>query len=506
MTTAAPPALAPTPAAPPRLTHPRLALAVICIAQLMVVLDATVVNVALKSIRDDLHFSATGLEWVITSYSLAFGGLLLFGGRTGDLFGRRRMFMIGVGLFAFASLLGGIAHGETTLVLARALQGIGGAIAAPTGLALIATTFAEGHERNKALGVYAAMAASGGAVGLLIGGVLTSYASWRWSLFINIPFALFVLFLAPRVLHESRGNGDRLDVPGAITATGGMTSLVFGITHAAQHGWSDQWTLIPLAAAVVLLSAFLVIERSAPAPLMPLHIFGARNRVGAYLIMLCLAAAMFAVFFFTTQYLQVVHGWSPVKTGVGFLPMPVTIMVLSMFAMRRLIPKVGLRRLLLVGPTFGTISMVLFSQVDEGSGYLGMLPALLCLAIGMGFTFVPLTISAVSGVHHHESGLASALLNTGQQLGGAVGLSILGTIGAHAGRDRAAVLAQQLGGKLDAAATHDVFVTSQQHAFQGAIVLAGLSLLASVLIMRDVRPPVPVHGEENIGAGLVTQD
>jgi hypothetical protein len=316
-----------------------------------------------------------------------------------------------------------------------------------------------------------------------------------------------VLVLAPRVLRESRGNGNRLDVPGAVTATAGMTSLVFGVTHAAQHGWDDQWTIVSIAASLVLLASFLVIERRTAAPLMPLHIFHSRNRVGAYLIMLCLAAAMFAVFFFTTQYLQIVHGWSPLQTGVGYLPMPRTIMFLSRFAMRRLIPTVGLRKLLLVGPTFGTISMVLFSQVDVGSGYVGMLPALMCLAIGMGFTFVPLTISAVAGVHHHESGLASALLNTGQQLGGAVGLSILGTIGAHAAQDRAAELSKASGGDpLSTAALHDVFVYGQQHAFQGAIVLAGLALVASVTVMRDVRPPRPVPGEENVAAGLVTQD
>jgi len=467
-----------------------LALAVIGVAQLMVVLDATVVNVALPPIRRDLGFSPTGLEWVINSYSLAFGGLLLFGGRTGDLFGRRRMFMIGIGLFAGASLLGGLATTEAWLIAARALQGVGGAIAAPTALALIATTFTEGTERNRAFGVYAAMAASGGAVGLLIGGVLTDFASWRWALFINVPIGLFVLIAAPRVLGESRGSGKRLDVPGALTATAGMTSLVYGISHAAQHGWGTMGTLIPVTASAVLLALFAVIERHAPAPLLPLSLLSARDRVGAYVVMLCLAAGMFAVFFFTTQYLQIVKGWRPVTTGIGFLPMPVTIMLLSVVAMRRLLPHVGVRLLLVIGPTIAGLGMFVLSQTSAHSPYIALLAGLLLLAFGMGCCFVPLTITAVAGVHQHESGIASALLNTGQQLGGAVGLSLLGTIAAHARVARTQQLAGIDGSRLTAALRDDVFVHGQRSAFYGATGLAAAAVLFSILLIRTARAPV----------------
>ncbi|MCW2922682.1 MAG: transporter [Thermoleophilia bacterium] len=469
--------------------RPGLALAVICIAQLMIVLDATVVNVALPSIHKDLGFSSAGLTWVITSYSLAFGGLLLFGGRTGDLYGRRRMFMVGVGLFAVASLAGGLAQNEAWLVIARAVQGAGGAIAAPTALALIATTFTEGDERNRAFGVYATMAASGAALGLILGGVLTDLASWRWSLLINVPIGAAVLLLAPRVLGESQGNGTKLDVPGALTATAGMASLVYGFSNAATHSWSSTGTVVALVASVVLLAAFVVIELNTEAPLMPLRIFRSRNRSGAYLTMLCLAAALFTTFFFTSQYLDIAHGWSPLKTGMAFLPMPIMIMFMSLVVVRRLIPKVGAKPFLTVGPISAIGAMVVFSTIDASSSYLHLMGGLLLLGFGMGCSFVPLTMSAVAGVHAHETGLASALLNTGQQLGGAVGLSVLGTIGAHAAKDRAA----HLGGPSGAGkhALHvfdaDVFVHGQHSAFIGGAIVAGLALVASLALIRTVR-------------------
>jgi MFS family permease len=319
--------------APPAPSHATrngaLALAVICVAQLMVVLDATVVNVALPSIREDLDFSRENLTWVVTAYSLAFGGLLLFGGRTGDLFGRRRMFMIGIAIFSVASLVGGFANGEAMLIIARAAQGLGGAIAAPTALALLATTFTEPAARARAFGVFAAMAASGGALGLLLGGVLTDYASWRWALFINAPIGAIVLFMAPRVLNESQGSGTKLDLPGAVSVTAGMSTLVYGLTKAADDGWGSTTTVVTLAVAAALLVAFVIIEHFSEHPLMPFHIFANRNRTGAYLIMLFLAAALFTTFYFLAQYLQNVHGWSPFHTGVGFLPMPATIMFMS---------------------------------------------------------------------------------------------------------------------------------------------------------------------------------
>ena len=484
--------------------HKGLALAVISIAQLMVVLDATVVNVALTSIRaDDLGFTNTSLRWVITAYSLAFGGLLLFGGRTGDLFGRRRMFLFGVGLFGFSSLLGGLAQSGAWLIAARALQGVGGAIAAPTALALIATTFDEGDERNRAFGVYAAMAASGGALGLLLGGILTDLVSWRWTLFINAPIALFVLLVGPRVLGESQGAGTRLDIPGVITATGGMTALVYGFSRAADSGWGDSLTLTALAVAAILLTVFVLVERRVTAPLLPLRMLANRNRSGAYLAMLLLACAMFTTFFFASQYQQEVHGWSPMRTGIGFLPMPATIMFMSLVVVRRLIPRIGTRPFLTVGPLFAVASMLVMSTLDVDSSYLHFLAGLLLLGFGMGCVFVPLTVTAVTGVHHHESGLASALLNTGQQVGGAIGLSVLGTIAAHVGRDRAHELAQH--GR--ALASHDsfvdTFVHAQSAAFLGGAVCAALAFVATAVLIRTQSPraaaaaadAIPAHAE-----------
>jgi EmrB/QacA subfamily drug resistance transporter len=470
-----------------------LALAVICIAQLMVVLDATVMNVALPSIQTDLGFSNTGLTWVITSYSLTFGGLLLFGGRTGDLYGRRRMFMAGVGIFALASLAGGLATTEWMLVVARAAQGIGGAIAAPTALALIATTFTEPEERTKAFGVFAAMAASGGALGLLLGGVLTDVASWRWALFINVPIGAAVIAVAPRVLGESTGSGNRLDVPGAVTATGGMLALVYGLTNAATHAWTEPATVVSLVASAVLLAAFVVVERRTAAPLLPGRILRDRNRLGAYLTMLGLAAALFATFFFSSQYLQEVHGWSPMRTGVGFLPMPVTIMFMSMVVVRRAVGRLGVKPFLTAGPILAGLAMVQFAQLDAGSDYPQFLAGLLTLAVGMGCVFVPLTMTAVANVPHQDTGIASALLNTGQQLGGAVGLAVLGTVAAHAADRRAAELADAAGaagagtGPVPAAVANDVFLHAQSAAFTGGIVMAGLALVASLVLIRNGR-------------------
>lgn len=468
-----------------------LALAVICVAQLMVVLDATVVNVALPSIRDDLDFSLDNLTWVVTAYSLAFGGLLLFGGRTGDLFGRRRMFMIGIALFAGASLVGGFANSEEVLIIARAAQGAGGAIAAPTALALLATTFTEPTTRARAFGMFAAMGSSGGALGLLLGGVLTDYASWRWALFINAPIGAIVLVLTPRVLNESQGSGTKLDMPGAISVTAGMSTLVYGLTKAASDGWDSTTTLVTLGIAATLLVAFVVIEQGSSHPLMPFRIFANRNRSGAYLIMLFLGAAMFTTFYFMAQYLQTVHGWSPFHTGVAFLPTPATIMFMSLVVVRRLIPKIGIRPFLTAGPILVIAAMVSCAHLDASSSYWPFLGSILLLGLGVGCSFVPLTMTAVNGVAPHETGLASALLNTGQQVGGAIGLAAFGTVFAHAAADRASEIGRHAG---TTAGQADIFVAGQQHAFEAAIVVAVLALIASLALIRvnKVAPPAPV--------------
>ena len=458
--------------------HLGLALAVISGAQLMIVLDATIVNVALPTIHTALHFSLTNLEWLITAYSLTFGGLLLFGGRTGDLYGKRRMFMIGVAIFAVSSLLGGFATNDLWLIITRGLQGCGGAIAAPTALSLIASNFPEGHERNRAMGVYAAMSGGGGAIGLLLGGLLTSYVSWRWVFFVNVPIALVVLVLAPRALNESQSTSGHLDVPGALSVTGGMLSLVYGLSNASSHSWTSVSTLISLGAAVVLLATFAVIESRSSEPLMPLAIFKNRNRSGSYALMLCIGIAIFSLFYFLTQFLQNVLGWSPIRTGVGFLPMTIGI-IISATVTSRIVGRIGIRIPLLVGPAAATVGLLWMSRITPHSGYLSLLGPLVIIALGMGFSFVPLTLTAVAGVEAHEAGLASALLNTMQQVGGALGLAVLATVAIDATRSKATELHQRSTAAMNIATTHG-YTT----AFLVAAGIAFFGFLISLVVIR----------------------
>ena len=445
----------------------------------MIVLDASIVNVALPTIHRDLHFSEASLEWLVTAYALTFGGMLLFGGRTGDLYGKRRMFMVGIAIFATASLLGGFAQDPTWLIVTRGLQGIGGAIASPTALSLLATTFPEGKTRNRAMGIYAAMSASGLAVGLLLGGVLTSYVSWRWIFFVNIPIAAVELGLAPVALKESPGSPGHLDVPGAITVTTGMIALVYGFTNASSHGWGSLGSLLSFFAAGVMLVSFFVSERVQPAPLMPLRIFANRDRVGASAIMLTIGTATFSVFFFLTQYLQNVHGYSPIRAGLAFLPMAAGIMGAALLT-ARVITRIGIRVPLLVGPLMIFVGLAWLTRLTATSGYPELLGPLILLALGMGQCFVPLTTTAVAGVSADETGLASALLNTAQQIGGAVGLSVLGTVAASVTRTRlAAAHGHLVAAALAAATTH-----GYTDAFMLAAGLALVALLVSVVVIR----------------------
>ncbi len=463
--------------------HLGLALTVISCAQLMIVLDATVVNVAIPTIHQALHFSRANLEWLITAYSLTFGGLLLFGGRTGDLYGKRRMFMIGIAVFAVSSLLGGLAQSDVWLIITRGMQGVGGAIAAPTALSLIATNFPEGRERNRAMGVYAAMSGGGGALGLLLGGILTSYVSWRWIFFINVPIAAIVLFLTPRALNESQTTSGHLDVPGALTVTGGMLSLVYGLSNASSHSWTSTSTLFFLGAAVVLLAAFGAIEAKSKEPLMPLAIFKNRNRSGSYAMMLCIGIALFSMFYFLTQFLQNVQGWSAVKTGVGFLPMTMGIIVAAGLS-SRYVGKIGVRIPLLVGPAMAVVGMLWISRITPTSSYLSVLGPLIIIALGMGFTFVPITLVAVSGVEANEAGLASALLNTMQQVGGALGLAVLATVAIDATNSKLSSLGTHSRTALNVATTHG-YTT----AFMVSAGIAFLGLLVSVVFIRVPAKP-----------------
>ncbi len=414
--------------------HLGLALVVIATAQLMIVLDATIVNVALPEMQRALGFSGAGLEWIVTAYSLAFGSLLLLGGRLGDLYGRRRVFITGVLIFAFASLVGGFATSDWWLLSARAVQGAGAALAAPTALALIATTFPAGAPRNRALGVWAGMAGAGGAIGLLLGGILTSYVSWRWVFFVNVPIGLMVAGLAPFALAKTSQVRGRLDIPGVITSAAGLALLVYGLTHAAAgpdgvSRWGDAVTIGALAASAVLLVVFVFIERRSSHAELPLHLFRSRRRSGAYVMMLLLGTALFAVFFFLTIYIQTVWGYSPVKAGVAWLPFPISLIAINVFVARVLVTKVGVRPLLLAGPLFAGAGFLWLSRLSEtGSYWSHLLAPLMLVSLGMGLMFVPLTLMVVSHVRNDEAGAASSLLNIGQQIGGAIGLAAIGTI------------------------------------------------------------------------------
>jgi EmrB/QacA subfamily drug resistance transporter len=413
--------------------HLGLALVVIATAQLMVVLDATIVNVALPHIQTALGFSGSGLEWVVNAYALTFGGLLLLGGRAGDILGRRRVFIAGIILFSVASLLGGFATSEAWLLGARALQGVGGAIVAPTALSLVTTTFPEGPPRNRAMGVYAAMSIGGAAVGLLAGGLLTTYASWRWVLFVNVPIGLAVALIAPRALSKGERTHGRFDIPGAITGTLGLAALVYGLSSAATTAngvshWTDTKVLVSLAAAVVFLATFIIIEARSPHALLPLRIFRNTSRSGAYLVMLCVGTAMFGMFFFLTIFVQTVWGYSALKTGVAYLPMVGMIMLMAGIS-TQLVPRIGARPLLIIASAVATGGMFWLSRLNEHSTYAGgLLGPMLVTAAGLGLLFMPATLVSLSKVEDRDAGVASSLVNTGQQVGGSIGLAILGTV------------------------------------------------------------------------------
>jgi EmrB/QacA subfamily drug resistance transporter len=482
-----------------------LALLVIATAQLMVVLDAAIVNVALPHIQRTLGFTGSGLEWVVTAYAVTFGGLLLLGGRSGDLLGRRRIFIAGLLLFSAASLLGGFATSQAWLLAARAAQGVGGAMVAPTALALIATTFPEGAPRNRALGVYAAMSGGGAAVGLVAGGVLTSYLSWRWTLFVNVPIGILVAVLAPYVLPESTRQRGRFDLPGAITGTGGVALLVYGLSNAStdQSGvshWGDTRVIVSLVAAAVLLVTFALIEWRSRHPLMPLRVLADRNRSGAYLTMLALATAMFGIFFFLTIFLQNVLGYSPVRAGLAALPFAAVIVVMSGIV-SQLIARIGARPLMLAGAAITAGGMYWFSHISVDTTYLsGLLGPMLVTSAGLGMLFVPLSLVALTRVRNEDSGVASSLLNTGQQVGGAIGLAALGTVTWTAVSNsvkhqvaQAAGAAARAGHPLPApkaGATAPPAVLHQALAVgisRGFLVAAGIAVLALIITVAMIR-------------------
>src|SRR4051794_35799394 len=406
-----------------------LALAVIGVAQLMIILDASIVNIALPHAQAALHIDDAKRQWVLTSYTLTFGGLLLLGGRIADYIGRKRTFLIGLGGFATASALGGFAQNSTELFAARAVQGVFAALLAPAVLSLITTTFTEAHERAKAFAVYGAISGTGGAIGLIAGGALTEYLSWRWTLLVNVPIAIAVAIASLPLLKESRAEGNRhFDLPGAIVATAGLATLVYGFTEASIHSWTAPLTLTLLAVATVLLVGFVIWESRAKNPMLPLRIVLDRNRGGSYLAFFLATLAIFAVFLFLTYYFQGVLGYSALKAGVAFLPFPVGVIISSTVASRTL-PMFGPRKLAMGGFALATLGMLWLTQLPAESAYLThVVPAMLAISLGMGHVFVPLSSTALLGVPNHDAGAASALVNTMQQVGGSLGVAFLNTI------------------------------------------------------------------------------
>ncbi len=418
----------------PKLDTPRaknLALILLAMTQFVVVIDAAIVNVALPSIGTHLHFSRDDLSWVVNAYTLTFGGFLLLGGRLADLLGRRRMFMGGLVLFSLASFAGGLAQSEPWLITARAVQGLGAAIVSPAALSIITNTFAEGAERNRALGIWGAVAGAGGAAGVLLGGILTSGLSWRWVLFVNVPIGITAALLAPRFLAESRAEdgAKTFDFPGAVTVTAGLSLLVYAVVDAVNAGWGSTATILRLAGAAALLVAFVLIELRTRDPLMPFSIFRLRTLRGANIVGLLIGMSLFSMFFFISLYLQDVLGYSPIKTGISYLPLAVGI-IISAGVASQLVTRFGFKPPLIAGLLLIAAGLLWFAQVPGtgGSYWADILGPSLLAAVGLGFSFVPVTIAAVSGIKPHEAGLASGLINTSQQVGGALGLAILATV------------------------------------------------------------------------------
>ena len=509
--------------APPRSTRLGLALTLIALAQLMIVLDVTIVNVSLPHVQRALGFSGSGLEWVVNAYALTFGGLLLLGGRLGDLLGRRSVFVAGVLLFAGASLAGGLATSEAWLIGARVLQGAGAAVIAPTALSLLSTTFPEGASRNKAMGVYAAVSAAGGAIGLLLGGLLVTYVNWRWVFFVNVPVALFLALLSPRVFAASKRLAGRFDLLGAFSAASGLALFVYGISHAATDSrgvshWGDMATIVSLVAAAMLLVAFVLIEWRSSHPLMPLRIFADRNRCGAYLIILSVVTAMYAVFFFLTIFLQTVWGYSALRSGAAYMPMAVGVVAVATLS-SRLVVRVGTRLLLLAGTVLVAAGMFWLSRLSAQGSYLSdVLGPMLVLATGLGLTFPANNLAALAGADERDAGLASSLLNICNQIGGSIGLAVLGTVAWSAVTTSlrqqavaAARVAARAGQSLPRGPARGAATQVRDHALQvgfgrGFEVAAGIAVLAIVVVFVVIRSPrtspVADSGDELEGASL----
>ncbi|MBQ0829409.1 MFS transporter [Streptomyces tagetis] len=471
------------------------ALVFIALAQLMVVLDATIVNIALPSAQQDLGISDGNRQWVVTAYALAFGGLLLFGGRVADLWGRRRAFLAGLAGFAAASALGGAATNEMMMFGARALQGVFGALLAPAALSLLAVMFTDAKERAKAFGIYGAIAGGGGAVGLILGGFLTEYLDWRWTFYVNIPFAIVAAIGAYLVVHEPRGGRNRspLDIPGVVLSTLGLVALVYGFTRAESEGWGDPVTVGMFVGAAVLLLAFVAVESRVKAPLLPLRVITQRSRAGIYLSLGLAVIGMFGLFLFLTYYLQVVKGYTPVRTGFAFLPMVAGMITGSTQIGARLMTRVAPR--LLMGPGFlvAALAMLLLTRMEIDSSYTSvLLPAMLLLGLGMGTAFMPAMSLATQGVEPRDAGVASAMVNTSQQVGGAIGTALLNTIAASA---TTSYVADRIGGAGSEPQRQLVRLEGMVHGYTSAIWFAvGILVTAALIALTLVDAGRPGRG------------
>jgi EmrB/QacA subfamily drug resistance transporter len=466
-----------------------LALAAIVGAQFMVVLDIAIVNVALPAIKGDLHFAQQNLQWVISAYAILFGGVLLLGGRLADVFGRRRVFMAGLAVFSVSSLLCGISWSEGSLIAFRALQGLGGALFAPAGLSILMTTFAEGPERNRALGIWGAASGSGGAAGVLLGGVLTSYLNWSWVFFINVPVGIAVIAAAPFVLAESRGQEHRhFDVAGAGSVTAGVMLLVYAMTRATQDGWASVTTLSLLAASAALLVAFVAIELRSPAPLLPMRMFRNRMLSAANATAAVIGAIAFSEFFLLTLYMQQVLGYSAIETGIGFAAVTFTIIVFSNVA-QRLVTRLGVRRVLAAGLTLDAVALAAFTRLPVGGHYFwDLFPAFLISGAGLAMSFVPVTIAGLAGVRRADAGIASGLINTSRQVGGAVGLAAVTTIAASYASDGGGATGLARVAAVDGGLTQGFQV--------GFTVLAAAAVVGAVIAAALLRSPDEAVGVE----------
>lgn len=464
-------------------TNRWLVLVLVCFAQFMVVLDATVTNVALPSIQNDLGFSEDNLQWVVNSYTLVFGGFLLLGGRAGDLVGRKRIFLAGLTVFTVASLLNGLATSQEWLIISRGLQGLGGAMVSPAALSIITTTFSDGAERTKALAVWGGIAAGGAAVGLLLGGVLTELFSWEWIFLVNVPIGIAVFVAAMRWVPESRAEPrpTSFDLAGAVSVTAGLVVLVYAIVEAAQAGWASAQTLVLVGVAVLLLGAFVAIELRSREPLVRLGIFRVRTLSVANGTFLVVAGGLFAMFFFASIYQQRVLGYSPIEAGIAFLPVTVGIGVGSVIA-QQMIARIGPKWVAVGGMTMATIGLVLLAGVPvDGSYVANLLPGLLLMAFGMGLTFVPLTLIATTNVSSAEAGLASGVFNTSQQVGGALGLAVLSSLATT----KSSSVIDALGGSPTQGQQLQALVDGFQVAFIAGAVLIGVGMLMMALLIRQ---------------------